>query len=57
MYICKKTGLDYADLEDMSIGMVLDYMQEYVEQENPEKKKKPKVRRATQADFDLFSGG
>jgi hypothetical protein len=35
----------------MTIGMCLDYMQEYADLENP---KKQKVRKATQADFDRF---
>lgn len=33
--------------------MCLDYIQEYIELHRP-KKRKPKARRATQADFDAF---
>jgi len=38
------------DLENMTIGMCIDYMEEVVDAMNP----KPKVRRATQEDFDSF---
>jgi hypothetical protein len=36
----------------MTIGGCLDFIEEYVEQNNPNKKKK--ARRASQADFDSF---
>jgi hypothetical protein len=36
----------------MTIGMVLDYIDEYFEMKNP--KKKNKARKASQADFDSF---
>jgi len=40
-------------MDDMTIGMCLDYVDEYIEKTNP--KKRPKIaRRATQADFDNF---
>lgn len=48
----KKCGLTMDELEIMTIGMCLDYIDEYIDQQNGEKK--PKVRKATQADFDLF---
>lgn len=35
----------------MTIGMCLDYMEEYVDLNNP---KKQKVRKATQSDYDNF---
>jgi len=38
----------------MTIGMVLDYIDEYQEMKNPNKKEKKTVRKASQADFDLF---
>ncbi|MGG3888646.1 hypothetical protein [Metabacillus fastidiosus] len=46
-----KCGLSKDDLEDMTIGMCLDFIDEYVELNNP---KKEKVRRASQNDFDSF---
>jgi hypothetical protein len=49
--ICYQAQLTLADLEIMSIGNCLDYVQEWVEAHNPKKKK---VRRAKQADFDNF---
>jgi hypothetical protein len=35
----------------MTVGMVLDYIEEYIDHNNPKKKK---TRRATQEDFDAF---
>jgi uncharacterized protein YbdZ (MbtH family) len=35
----------------MSIGNCLDYVQEWIDMQNPKKKRK---RKATQADFDNF---
>jgi hypothetical protein len=35
----------------MTIGMCLDYIQEYIEQQKPAKERK---RKATQADFNSF---
>lgn len=49
--MCKTIGLDNRDLEYMTIGMCLDYADEYVEQNNP---KKERVRKAKQSDFDSF---
>jgi len=37
----------------MTIGMCLDYAEEYINLHNPKKRKAP-ARRATQADFDAF---
>lgn len=50
--MCKEVKLNNDDLEDMTIGMCLDYIDEYVEQKNPDKP--AKVRRASQDDFDNF---
>jgi len=52
--MCKMAKLELRDLEDMTIGMCLDYIDEYIEYLNPKKKKKKKARRATQKDFDAF---
>ncbi|WP_222599342.1 hypothetical protein [Aquibacillus kalidii] len=49
--MCKQCGIDYDDLEVMTIGMCLDYINEYIEQNKPEKEK---TRRAKQSDFDSF---
>ncbi len=38
-------------MEDMTIGMCLDYADEYIEQNKPAK---DKVRQAKQSDFDSF---
>lgn len=39
------------DLEEMSIGMCLDFIHEYVEMNKPAK---DKTRKASQKDFDSF---
>ena len=49
--LCYKCKLTLQDLEIMDIGFCLDYVDEYLEQSNPEKEQ---VREATQADFDSF---
>jgi len=49
--MCKTCGINYDDLEIMTIGMCLDYMDEYVERKNPQANKK---RKANQSDFDSF---
>lgn len=38
-------------MEDMTIGMCLDYIDEWIEMNNPQNKK---TRQATQSDFDSF---
>ncbi len=48
--LCYKCKLTLADLEIMTIGMCFDYIYEYLGLED----KEPKVRRATQEDFDSF---
>jgi hypothetical protein len=45
-------GLTKPDLEDMTVGMCLDYIYESIELHQP--KKKTKARQATQSDFDAF---
>ncbi|MDP7979146.1 hypothetical protein [Bacillus multifaciens] len=47
-YKCKLTSLD---LEEMTIGMCLDYISEYIDLQNPQKET---VRKATQKDYDAF---
>jgi hypothetical protein len=51
LFLCYKCGLTKADLETMTIGMCLDYVQEYAEQLKPDEEK---IRKATQNDFDCF---
>ncbi|KGR89047.1 hypothetical protein CD32_00840 [Lysinibacillus odysseyi 34hs-1 = NBRC 100172] len=53
LVLCKECGLDHTDLDNMTFGMALDYIDEYFEMKNPNKKKKA-VRKASQADFDSF---
>lgn len=49
--MCKEVKLSNDDLENMTVGMCLDYIDEYVEQKNPKKKR---TRKASQDDFDKF---
>lgn len=49
--LCRKSKLTLDDMEVMTIGMCLDYMQECVDINNP---KKSRNRKATQSDFDSF---
>nr|WP_242691246.1 hypothetical protein [Cytobacillus praedii] len=51
LVLCKKVGLAKDDLEDMTIGMCLDYIDEYIEMNKPDNEK---TRRASQKDFDSF---
>ncbi|MDO6631763.1 hypothetical protein ABDI49_04655 [Bacillus cereus] len=49
-YSCKLTRLD---LENMTIGMCLDYINEYTSMKNPDGKQDDS-RKANQSDFDAF---
>ena len=49
--ICYQAQLTLSDLEIMSIGNCLDYVDEWIEAHNPKRKR---VRKAKQADFDNF---
>lgn len=49
--ICKECGLSFDELENMSIGNVLDVIYTYIDLHDPNKKK---TRMATQADIDRF---
>jgi hypothetical protein len=46
-----QSGLRFDDLQIMTVGMVLDYIEEFIDHNNPKKKKS---RKATQKDFDAF---
>ncbi|WP_177167173.1 hypothetical protein [Salinibacillus kushneri] len=49
--MCRQVGLGWDDMDNMTIGMCMDYIDEYIEQKNPNR---TKVRQATQEDFDSF---
>jgi hypothetical protein len=51
LFLCYKCGLTRADLEEMTIGMCLDYVEEFIERQNPQKQQ---IRKASQNDFDCF---
>ncbi len=44
-------GLDYHDIENMTFGACLDFIEEYVKQNGSEEKK---TKKATQKDMDFF---
>lgn len=52
LVLCHECKLAHEDLETMTVGMVLDYIDEYMEMKNPSKK--TKSRKASQSDFDAF---
>ena len=47
-----ESGLKMDNIHIMTVGMVLDYIQEFIDHNNPKKEKKK--RKATQTDFDAF---
>jgi len=49
---CKMAGLTLDDMEYMTIGECLDYIENYVDIKNG--KQKTTTRKATQEDFDAF---
>ena len=49
--MAKECGLSFQELENMSVGNVLDVVYTYIDLHDP---KKEKVRKATQADIDRF---
>jgi hypothetical protein len=49
--LCRKCELYRNDLEDMTIGMCLDYIEECIEMNKPANQK---IRTASQKDFDNF---
>lgn len=51
-YVCRQVGLTSEDMEEMTIGDCLDYVQEYID--NQKKDEKTTARKATQEDFDNF---
>jgi len=40
------------DVDQMTIGFCLDFIDEFIEREKP--KEEPKTRKAQQSDFDFF---
>jgi hypothetical protein len=46
-----QSGLRLEDLQLLTVGNVLDYIKEYIEQSKPQEAKK---RKANQSDFDAF---
>lgn len=51
MGLAYKCGLTNVDLDHMTIGMVLDFIDSYIELQKPESEKS---RKASQGDFDSF---
>ena len=51
LYICKKIGLTADEMEIMDIGSCLDFIQEYIDQNQSSEQNE---RKASQSDFDSF---
>jgi len=49
--LCRNAGLSNEDMDDMTIGMCLDFVYVQIDMKNP---KKQSTRQATQTDFDRF---
>ena len=52
-------GLNFQAIQDMEVGQVVDYVIQWnivhdTNDDEKEKKNKPKIRKATQADWDAF---
>ena len=52
LIMCKDVGLTNDDLESMTLGMCLDFIDEYLQVKHPDQK--PKFINAQQAHFDKF---
>lgn len=54
----QRRGLEYALMEHMTLGQIVDYCVEYDRQMNSGEKKKetPKKHRATQAEINAYFG-
>lgn len=50
--MCKEVNLSHDDIDSMDIGGCIDYIEAYIA--HHKKDKKPKVRAATQNDYDSF---
>lgn len=56
LLMARETGLSSADMDRMNVGDVLDYVFSWIEFHDPEKAKKPKKKKANQADIDALLG-
>lgn len=52
--MCKQVGLGYDDLENLTIGTVIDYTDTYIRKQNEQNGSKPKKRKATKEDYAAF---
>ena len=53
VYACKQVGLTADEMDEMNIGQCLDYIQEWVDNNNKENSDK-QATKASQNDFDSF---
>ena len=51
-YVAKQAGLTASEMDEMNISQVLDYIQEYID--NNSEDGKQKTTKANQNDFDSF---
>lgn len=54
MFVCKQVGITPEEMNDMTIGDCLDFIQEYVDHQKKQTSKKANTRKAAQDDFDNF---
>ena len=54
LFVCKQVGLTPDEMAEMTIGDCLDFIQEYIDNQEKRQNQKPKARRARQDDFDNF---
>lgn len=56
MYCCKQVGLSFEEMDLMTLGGCLDYIQEYIDNNRRDSKgnRIQKPRKANQADFNAF---
>ena len=52
-YVCRQCGLTMDDLDNMNIGQCLDYIQEWI-QNNDKENTGGAERKANQSDFNKF---
>lgn len=50
--LCKTCKLSFEEMDEMTIGMCIDYIEEYLDLQSGEKKESN--RKANQGDFDIF---
>jgi hypothetical protein len=53
-YACKQAGITAEEMEEMTIGDCLDFIQEFIDSRKKQNGQGDTVRKATQEDMDNF---